>query len=370
MKCEECLGVIEEYIEDELGEQSFRHAAAHITVCAACASVYEELRRERQIYSRYLLDIEATQALWTTLRAGIEEEKVSTPFLALRELRQHLACIIDIARFSHPRLATLTLIALGITVGTIGYVRSRDTASNLVMIPPADTSSIKAINVQPLTDSSRSVTASGTAPGNVETNVSGTFDHNNNRLLVPGKGMVADRRRRKVLTNLGRERAERANLIYKPTVPRLIPDKLVLEVEPPFTASSSKAVVDVLGIKRGTSAFAYSTTLRHVEQAKLLLRSFRNAHLLENSSAFDITYDKRRSQRLFYQNVVLRRRATKEGDLPVESLLSSLEPILIDIANLPDKPERPDVHSIKERIERKNIFALLQANSAPASLAY
>ena len=108
-------------------------------------------------------------------------------------------------------------------------------------------------------------------------------------------------------------------------------------------------------------------TARYVEQAQLLLRSFRNARPNETGPAFDVAHEKQRSQKLLYQNIVLRREAASTGNVPVEKLLSSLEPILIDIANLPDNPAQDDVRSIRERMQRKNIVAILQVNSASAT---
>jgi hypothetical protein len=50
-------------------------------------------------------------------------------------------------------------------------------------------------------------------------------------------------------------------------------------------------------------------------------------------------------------------------------LLESLEPILLDIANLPDKPDRDAVRVIRDRVERTNIVALLQVNSTALARA-
>jgi hypothetical protein len=62
--------------------------------------------------------------------------------------------------------------------------------------------------------------------------------------------------------------------------------------------------------------------------------------------------------------MILRRDADAKGDVQIASLLESLEPILLDIANLPDNPDSNAVRTIRERVERKNIVPLLQVNSA------
>jgi hypothetical protein len=51
--------------------------------------------------------------------------------------------------------------------------------------------------------------------------------------------------------------------------------------------------------------------------------------------------------------------------MPAEELLGSLEPFLLDIANLPDRPSNGDVRSIKERMQKKEIVSALQIYSAP-----
>jgi hypothetical protein len=97
-------------------------------------------------------------------------------------------------------------------------------------------------------------------------------------------------------------------------------------------------------------------TSRHVEQAQLLLRSFRNARADD-----DLSYERARSERLLYRNIVLRREAASRNDPLLASVLGRLEPILLDIANLPDRPAPADVASIRERVRRQNLVVILQA---------
>ena len=103
-------------------------------------------------------------------------------------------------------------------------------------------------------------------------------------------------------------------------------------------------------------------TAKHLEQSEVLLRSFRNVRSADTGRP-EIAYERQRAQKLVYQNILLRREADASGDVQVTSLLDSLEPILLDIANLPDRPHEDDVRLIKERMQRKNLVALLQVNS-------
>jgi hypothetical protein len=110
-------------------------------------------------------------------------------------------------------------------------------------------------------------------------------------------------------------------------------------------------------------------TALHFEKAETLLRAFRNVRLDDADAAAEVRYERKRAEQLIYQNMMLRREADAAGDVQIASLLDSLEPILLDIANLPDRPDEDTVRVIRERVERKNIVALLQINSTALARA-
>ncbi|MFN0120231.1 MAG: hypothetical protein ACKV2V_06990 [Blastocatellia bacterium] len=118
------------------------------------------------------------------------------------------------------------------------------------------------------------------------------------------------------------------------------------------------------------SALTEMDTARHFEKAQLLLRAFRNARTAGTSKGggADIAYEKQLSRRLLYQNILLRRTAEARGNLPVETTLNTLEPFLLDIANLPRRASRDDVAAIRERMAQQEIVAVLQTQT-PADLA-
>lgn len=101
----------------------------------------------------------------------------------------------------------------------------------------------------------------------------------------------------------------------------------------------------------------------HFEKAQLLLRSFRNARAEGENATVDLAYEKREARKLVNDNILLRREAEAKRYLPVEDALNSLEPLLLDIANLPDKPSRGEVQLIRERIQKQEIIATLQVVS-------
>ena len=99
-----------------------------------------------------------------------------------------------------------------------------------------------------------------------------------------------------------------------------------------------------------------TTTLAHIEKSQMFLRSFRNA-------PEDIAVEKQRFQKLLSRNVLLRCEAIAKGDLVEEEVLANLEPILSDIANLPDHASSQEVRSVADTIRKTEIVATLQAYS-------
>lgn len=109
-----------------------------------------------------------------------------------------------------------------------------------------------------------------------------------------------------------------------------------------------------------------STTALHLEQAQILLRSFRNT---APDDVDGLAYESRRSRELLTRNILLRRSAVSHRDVPAYSVLSDIEPYLLDIANLDARAPRRDVEDIQERVERSAIVAGVQlyARSGPAA---
>jgi hypothetical protein len=98
----------------------------------------------------------------------------------------------------------------------------------------------------------------------------------------------------------------------------------------------------------------------HFEKAQLLLRSFRNTRSRGQNATIDVAYEKRAASKLIYDNILLRRAAEAKGQRPVEDALNSLEPLLLDIANLPDQAARAEVQIIRDRMQRQELVATLQ----------
>jgi hypothetical protein len=132
----------------------------------------------------------------------------------------------------------------------------------------------------------------------------------------------------------------------------------------PYSASASPHAA---GSPRAAASDPALRIGRHAERVERLLRSFRNARLTDDDPTLDVAEARRLSKRLLYSNITLRREAAGAGDLPAEGWLDSLEPILLDISNLPNNPSQDAVGSIKERIRRRQLVGILQAQAMLAS---
>ncbi len=117
---------------------------------------------------------------------------------------------------------------------------------------------------------------------------------------------------------------------------------------------------DVLFADAGYSDLEDKDTANHLQQAQDLLISVRSIQLADDDQEIDVSYEKSESRRLLNQNIVLRRDAEQAGKFPTKSVLGSLEPFLIDIANLPDKAPAKDLKQIRDRVEKTEIVAELR----------
>jgi hypothetical protein len=100
-----------------------------------------------------------------------------------------------------------------------------------------------------------------------------------------------------------------------------------------------------------------SQTSRHLERAQLLLRSVRNAQAV---SASELHYERLLSRELVIRNRLLRRRAERQADASAAEVLVQVEPLLLDIANLPDHAAAGDIAALQSLIRTQGIIAELR----------
>jgi hypothetical protein len=100
-----------------------------------------------------------------------------------------------------------------------------------------------------------------------------------------------------------------------------------------------------------------SQTSRHLERAQLLLRSVRNTQAV---SASELHYERALSRELVIRNRLLRRRAEQQEDAAAAGVLVQVEPLLVDIANLPDHAAGGDIAALQSLIRAHGIIAELR----------
>lgn len=308
MKCESCLKLLEEYLDGELIEHEATALSAHLITCTSCAHEFDQLTVEREIYTRYDRELDSAPSMWSAIAARTTETGKaidSRPRLSLREW-------FVVPSFAWSLAGAMTILVFAVVMGVI-YLRP----------PKSPVKQILAGSVKPLTKPERQKAPENQAP----------LPESNPHQLVADKNPTHSPTR------------------VKAGLPFRVPQK---------KKSGVVDQSDVLFSEAAYSAVEEQDTQRHIEQAQNLLRSVRNIEVSDDGE-IDVSFEKALARRLLDENVVLRRDAEMSGKFPAKMLLSDLEPFLIDIANLPDKPAPDDLRVIKERVLKTEIVAALQS---------
>jgi hypothetical protein len=354
MKCEECLPRIEEYVDAELDARTAARIQTHLSTCAACAADVAQLKREEEIYAHYRRDLlEVTPAHWEIVRARIEHEKETGIERPGARLTGRLREIFSPGKRFRPAAAyALLLILAGVTAGII-YLNNRgrrietiSTASKQSETPAAE----RGTQVLP---PGKSGEGERTVP--VVINREKRDSNRPSPALAATKGAPGSTGRQKTLAVAHLKPSQ------KPAATRPTPDATAQ-----FELAVAGNVIDDAPSRSDAGDFDFEVA-RHAGRAELLLRSFRNMRLPDAKRSLDVSYEKEQSRKLLYRNIALRRDAAARGDQPTLELLNRLEPILLDIANLPGRARERDVRSIEQRMEKKEIIASLQVSTLVAS---
>lgn len=358
MKCEECLPLIEEYVDKELGRSAQGRVAAHLATCQSCAREAAALERELEIYARYERDIAVTPAQWNIVRARIEQEKEEHEREERRAgLREWLSGLFGKGRRFRPALVlAILLIFVGVTAAIIYNARHRGNTE--LAAQPSKLKDAASPQVSP-----QETRAPEKANDDNQTVARDEKEKNSQHQAVRDNTAGNQREKRiDIAVNRRQPLSQRT-----PRQIKQAPD----DKRPRFeeAVADSSDVMPMMGAPRASlmnGDFDFEIA-RHAEKAELLLRSFRNARPVATNHALDVSYEREDARKLLYQNISLRRDAEARGDRASATLLNTLEPILLDIAHLPEKARGRDVHSIAERMQKKEIVAALQVRALVAS---
>ena len=137
MKCEACLGMMDQLIEGEVDRSLAGEATAHIATCGPCSKLYANLSYEQALFRRYLLEVEPPPALWANLRLQLEAEKVIRASQPQFRLQRWLATALGGLNVT-PQMATATALALltiGVAIGIMVWRTTIDTPNHQAQYP-------------------------------------------------------------------------------------------------------------------------------------------------------------------------------------------------------------------------------------------
>lgn len=128
MKCDEYRILIEDDVDGALDQRAAARVTAHTATCAECASFYQEMSREQDVYARYQRDVEVTPVLWASIETRINRERAAQPEGQpggmISRLREQLAGVFSAPRLSPAFAAALVIVAIGVTVFVMSRLNS------------------------------------------------------------------------------------------------------------------------------------------------------------------------------------------------------------------------------------------------------
>jgi negative regulator of sigma E activity len=353
---------ISQLVDGELSADETRAVERHAADCFACRLAREDfmlLRHQLISYRTEANPLDERRALRKILGDASDARGTSVGW------RERVASVFATPRLSPALTAVAALFLVAVVVGLVMLRGTKNTEVARGSKPVDERSRNTNVRVEsaPAPTETANV-ARDDEPKRVETASKDRATNNEDRSggtarIVRVKNAQSVKSRRAPLLGVNGSAGETAMGTPKDVRRLKLPLTPMIAVDPTELIESQLAS---LSTKVETTD---SGTSRHVEQAQVLLRSFRNARAGgDDPATTEIAREKRRSKELLYRNILLRREAASRGNVEVESLLSNLEPILIDIANLPDKPAQDEVRSITERMRKKNIVAMLQVADA------
>jgi Flagellar biosynthesis/type III secretory pathway ATPase len=295
---------LEVYLDGEAGERNDEHVREHLMKCASCESAFEALTAENELFVRYDRELEVSPAVWNGIAARIAAEGNGAG-KSKSSFSEWFAGLFAMPsfRFAAPAVA-FALIAIVIGVA---YWRTRPESAPPNKVAQQDNAPLPT----PKSDDSQQTAVPGSA------------------------GPVKDDEQQPILVAQNDKRS-----------PVKRPHSNIETSDVIFTEASDMEDKD---------------TASHLEQAQNLLISVRSIQMADDDQEVDVSYEKSESRRLLNENIVLRRDAEMAGKFPAKSVLGSLEPFLIDIANLPDKAPAKDIRQIRDRVQKTEIVAELRA---------
>lgn len=379
MRCEDCLPLIEEYFDGEVTGQTAAAVRAHLATCADCAAALDALSFEQEIYARYDRGgLEVTPDLWARVSAEIartppaEAPFERRPFLS--RARGHFAAALGLLAVRPALASSLALLVVAAAAGTLWLARKTQ--------PKAPVQeSARQNNIPAAPPVGVVVTPPGT--GGVDDTQTGAnpFGRNEGEVTTAAESLPRDNSREvasagggggivRIAPDLVAPQDDVERLLAAPAAPTANPNVVIIdpnEHDGADAAAAGAALIVNASAPAGDVVASNARLLdpeekdvaRHVERAQMLLRSIKNARAGGTGDA-DVAYEKNLSRKLLAENATLQLEAEVKGDKESKQVLDRIEPFLLEIANMGERPSREDVRSIQARVRQNEIVAALE----------
>ncbi|HWS88363.1 MAG TPA: zf-HC2 domain-containing protein [Pyrinomonadaceae bacterium] len=367
MRCEDCLPLIEEYFDGEVEGQTGEQLGAHLATCADCSAALDALSFEQEVYARYDRGgLEVTPDLWARVSAEIartprphEGPAAGRPFLS--RARDSFAAALGALTLRPALASSLALLVVAAAAGTLWLARRSEPAA-------------------PSRELARQDAPAPAAEPNPATSSAGGEEDNPRREnpLNPIEAVVAapaayEPRAAEVAANTEQARRDGGSvisvdaLLAESSAPKANPGIVQFRTDEHAPVDETAALLVSAEAPRREAPASDAHLLnpeqkdveRHVERAQMLLRSIKNVRASEAGGA-DIAYEKDLSRKLLAENATLQLEAEVKGDKETRQVLDRIEPFLLEIANMGEKPSREEVRSIGERVRQNEIVAALE----------
>lgn len=325
MNCEKYTHLIDDLVEGELDEQFADEVSLHIFDCQSCKIQFQTLEREKEMYSHYLFEVEPLNDLPGRFQTKLEIQEAQSGLAAKTFFKSaiRLSNIFNSIRLNPTFAFAIALILLTFGFGLFSLINEEKT------------------KLERIADSQPSFPAIPM----MFPKINKTDD-----VIAPVKPKKVD--------EITKNEKRKPESIAKPiTVKQSVKVKNE-EPSPKIKRKIVKPSEEELQLRQIQTLEI--ETARQIEKVELLLRSFRNARLIEGSEIYDISYEKQQARKLLQNNIALRQRAESYGTLFTEEMLNKIEPYLLDIANLEIDSAPEEVLQIKDRVRNQNIIASLQ----------
>ncbi len=379
MRCEDCLPLIEEYFDGEVTTQTGASVRAHLSACADCSAALDALSFEQEVYARHDRGgLEVTPDLWARVSAEIartpptpESPAAGRPFLS--RARDYVAAAF-VPFAARPALASsLALALVAAAAGTLWL--SRRTPSNA----PAEQLAANNTNTR-----GSSPAAIPTVPeqGGVDGGPrrENPFDYNEGEIATAAaetreaaRALTPEQRLIEIPAGEPATNDEIQLLLSPPPAPAANPGLVVIREDehpdetlvaaataaPPLLTNAPAVDGDIVETDTRPLDPDEKGVARHVERAQMLLRSIKNVSA-GGATDDDIAYEKSLSRTLLAENSTLQLEAEVKGDKETKQVLDQIQPFLLEIANMGEKPSREEVRSLRERVRKNEIVAALE----------